>query len=171
MVWTEELIESMKLGFKGGLSGTQIAKELNEAYGTHFSRNAVIGKLHRAGLKRAEGFVYDRPKAVRKKYEGPKRAYKKRAVKWTPEIGVAPVKPPDTNTEIAMTQADEDIPIKQRKTLMQLTERTCKWPVGDPGTLEFFFCGGEVWPGQVYCGPHCIRAYQLGTGGRARMAA
>ena len=36
-----------------------------------------------------------------------------------------------------------EIPIEQRKTLLQLTEKTCHWPIGDPGSADFFFCGGE----------------------------
>ena len=37
-----------------------------------------------------------------------------------------------------------EIPVEQRKTLLQLTEKTCRWPIGDPGSAEFFFCGGET---------------------------
>ena len=37
-----------------------------------------------------------------------------------------------------------EIPLEQRKTLLQLTEKTCRWPVGDPGGTDFFFCGGDT---------------------------
>ena len=47
-----------------------------------------------------------------------------------------------------------EIPLEQRKTLLQLTEKTCHWPVGDPANVEFFFCGGEAVRGTSYCAFH-----------------
>ncbi|GIX16685.1 MAG: global cell cycle regulator GcrA-like protein [Rhodothalassiaceae bacterium] len=47
MSWTEDKIEKLKKLWAKGLSASQIAKELGEG----FSRNAVIGKVHRLGLK------------------------------------------------------------------------------------------------------------------------
>ena len=35
------------------------------------------------------------------------------------------------------------IPIGQRRTLLELNEDTCRWPIGDPASSEFFFCGGK----------------------------
>jgi GcrA cell cycle regulator len=52
------------------------------------------------------------------------------------------------------------IPIGQRRTLMELTEATCRWPIGDPGTPEFFFCGGNTLQGLPYCHYHSRIAYQ-----------
>ncbi|MFP4571276.1 GcrA family cell cycle regulator [Rhodosalinus sp.] len=50
---------------------------------------------------------------------------------------------------------------KARKlTLMELTERTCKWPVGDPSTADFWFCGLPVQPGKPYCEAHVGVAFQ-----------
>ncbi|WP_424929615.1 GcrA family cell cycle regulator [Amaricoccus tamworthensis] len=50
---------------------------------------------------------------------------------------------------------------KSRKlTLMQLTERTCKWPVGDPATEDFWFCGLPTTPGKPYCETHVGVAFQ-----------
>jgi GcrA cell cycle regulator len=53
-----------------------------------------------------------------------------------------------------------EIPIEQRKTLLQLTEKTCRWPIGDPASSEFFFCGGENANEQPYCAFHARVAYQ-----------
>ena len=39
---------------------------------------------------------------------------------------------------------DNVVPMSQRKTLLELTEDTCHWPVGDPGHADFFFCGGHA---------------------------
>ncbi len=50
---------------------------------------------------------------------------------------------------------------KARKlSLMELTERTCKWPVGDPATEDFWFCGLTVKPGKPYCEAHVGVAFQ-----------
>jgi GcrA cell cycle regulator len=47
-----------------------------------------------------------------------------------------------------------------RLSLMQLTERTCKWPVGDPATDEFWFCGLPSQAGKPYCEAHVGVAFQ-----------
>jgi GcrA cell cycle regulator len=48
----------------------------------------------------------------------------------------------------------------RRLTLMELTERTCKWPVGDPATDDFWFCGLPTLPGKPYCEAHVGVAFQ-----------
>ncbi|MCY4303303.1 MAG: hypothetical protein OXC62_00715 [Aestuariivita sp.] len=44
--------------------------------------------------------------------------------------------------------------------LLELTERTCKWPVGDPATDDFWFCGLPSLPGKPYCKVHVTVAFQ-----------
>jgi len=44
--------------------------------------------------------------------------------------------------------------------LMELTERTCKWPIGDPATEEFWFCGLPTVAGKPYCEAHVSVAFQ-----------
>jgi GcrA cell cycle regulator len=46
----------------------------------------------------------------------------------------------------------------QRRSLMELTDDTCQWPVGDPSTVDFFFCGAQPLPDKPYCAAHCARA-------------
>ncbi|MFD0978910.1 GcrA family cell cycle regulator [Tropicimonas aquimaris] len=48
----------------------------------------------------------------------------------------------------------------RRLTLMELTERTCKWPIGDPATEDFWFCGLPVQAGKPYCEAHVGVAFQ-----------
>ena len=55
---------------------------------------------------------------------------------------------------------DNVVPMNQRRTLLELTEDTCHWPVGDPGSSEFFFCGGKALGGLPYCAHHSRVAYQ-----------
>jgi len=52
------------------------------------------------------------------------------------------------------------IPPEERATILQLNEHTCKWPIGDPGTDDFYFCGRRSDAGVPYCEHHCRIAYQ-----------
>jgi GcrA cell cycle regulator len=55
-------------------------------------------------------------------------------------------------------------PIKKKPsrgaTILALTERMCKWPVGDPKHADFHFCGKQAQPGMPYCAEHSALAYQ-----------
>lgn len=48
----------------------------------------------------------------------------------------------------------------RKLSLMELTERTCKWPIGDPATEKFWFCGLPSQPGKPYCEAHVGVAFQ-----------
>ena len=48
----------------------------------------------------------------------------------------------------------------RKLTLMELTERTCKWPIGDPATDKFWFCGLPSVAGKPYCEAHVGVAFQ-----------
>lgn len=48
----------------------------------------------------------------------------------------------------------------KKLTLMELTERTCKWPIGDPATDKFWFCGLPSVSGKPYCEAHVSVAFQ-----------
>lgn len=48
----------------------------------------------------------------------------------------------------------------RKLTLMELTERTCKWPIGDPATEKFWFCGLPSQAGKPYCEAHVGVAFQ-----------
>lgn len=48
----------------------------------------------------------------------------------------------------------------RKLTLMELTERTCKWPIGDPATEDFWFCGLPSQAGKPYCDAHVGVAFQ-----------
>jgi len=69
-------------------------------------------------------------------------------------------RPPRVAPTVALDQFNAAIPSEQRRTLLQLTRSTCRWPVGDPGKPDFFFCGGRVEMGHSYCAGHCGFAYQ-----------
>ncbi len=51
-------------------------------------------------------------------------------------------------------------PMSQRLSLLELNEATCHWPIGDPSSSEFFFCGGKALTSLPYCAYHSRVAYQ-----------
>lgn len=44
--------------------------------------------------------------------------------------------------------------------ILDLNDRVCKWPIGDPRESDFRFCGGPAVPGLPYCAEHAAQAYQ-----------
>lgn len=54
---------------------------------------------------------------------------------------------------------DLAIPLEQRRKHDELTADTCHWPVGDPRSPTFFFCGAKTHAEECYCLHHCWRAY------------
>ena len=57
----------------------------------------------------------------------------------------------------------------RRLNLLQLTERTCKWPIGDPATDDFYFCGLPAMAGKPYCEAHVAVAFQPMSARRDRI--
>ncbi|RIY00941.1 GcrA cell cycle regulator [Aureimonas flava] len=54
----------------------------------------------------------------------------------------------------------EVVPISRNLTLVQLSDRTCKWPLGDPLSDEFRFCGNHAPDASPYCQYHARIAFQ-----------
>ncbi len=48
---------------------------------------------------------------------------------------------------------------KKTLTLLELTGKTCKWPIGDPKEKGFHFCGDPITDGYSYCLPHAVVGY------------
>jgi len=74
-----------------------------------------------------------------------------------------PLPPQPSTNEIdpkALAKVSEVEKKAKRLTLMELTSRTCKWPVGDPATDDFWFCGLAVQTGKPYCEAHVGVAFQ-----------
>lgn len=215
MSWTDERIGTLKKMWEGGATASQIAEELGGV-----SRNAVIGKAHRLGLK-------SRPSPVKANEQ---KTAKKAAIKSPPPLvkkagPPAPAakpapKPADRSPGNPPEQADAaleaapvfdhggnsqpipnlapDLPkivsvgpggflrqgpgdqqapippapprrlvpakpspvIANKTSLLDLSEKVCRWPMGHPGEPDFHFCGNDVNPGFPYCVEHCGRAYQ-----------
>jgi GcrA cell cycle regulator len=152
MSWTDERVELLKKLWSDGLSASQIAAELGG-----ITRNAVIGKVHRLGLS-------GRAKSAS---AGAQRPRKTRSPAHMLRIGRASIRGNtalahayDIDADIEPEPIDNIIPIGQRRNLLELNEQTCHWPVGDPGSGDFFFCGGNTVSGLPYCAYHARMAYQ-----------
>ncbi|MDA8585665.1 GcrA cell cycle regulator [Rhodobacteraceae bacterium] len=168
MSWTDERVETLKKMWSEGQSASQIAKELGGV-----TRNAVIGKVHRLGLSNRAGASAPSPE---KKPAKPAAAKPKKVIRPEDkviEVTVTPRKPivpagqplppqPSANeiSPEALATVREVEKTAKRITLMELTERTCKWPVGDPATDDFWFCGLGVQQGKPYCEAHVGVAFQ-----------
>jgi GcrA cell cycle regulator len=194
MAWTDERIERLKTMWENGLTASQIAEELGGV-----SRNAVIGKAHRLGLK-------SRPSPVKSSDGESKAASKPKAkpVEKAPPVmrPAAPVMersaPVHAAPSIAAPRPQPDMPkvvsigpggflrqgpgdqqapippapprrlvpakpspeIAEKTSLLDLSDKVCRWPMGHPGEPDFHFCGETVNPGFPYCVEHCGRAYQ-----------
>ncbi len=74
-----------------------------------------------------------------------------------------PLPPQPSANEIdpkALAKVSEVEKKAKRLSLMELTSRTCKWPVGDPATDDFWFCGLPSQAGKPYCEAHVGVAFQ-----------
>ncbi len=166
--WTEERVEVLKKLWADGLSASQIAIRL--AGGV--TRNAVIGKVHRLGLSgRATPSRATAPR--QRKMRQPSHPASSRS-KPLPTAGATALKPQAIATP-APTPAPVPIrlvesPKGERINILMLTDRTCRWPLGDPGTEEFGFCGHAPRAGVPYCEYHAQLAYQPVQDRRRRVA-
>lgn len=164
--WTEERVERLKKLWSDGLSASQIATELGSV-----TRNAVIGKVHRLGLsgraKNPAAPAAPRNAPPRKAptrspsapSSGPAAGMTRGANALAPQY--ADEAEPEMNAEKAPAPSEDVvIPFSERVTIMDLREYMCRWPMGDPTTAEFRFCGGRSQTGMPYCSYHARIAYQ-----------
>ncbi|MBY0383366.1 MAG: GcrA family cell cycle regulator [Xanthobacteraceae bacterium] len=150
--WTDDRVEQLKKLWESGLSASQIAAELG-----NITRNAVIGKVHRLGLSgRAKTPSSAAPR--QRKVRAPQHMM--RISRPMSRGNTALAQAFEVEMEADPVTFDNVVPMGQRRTLLELTEETCHWPIGDPGSTEFFFCGGKALGGLPYCAQHSRVAYQ-----------
>jgi len=155
MNWTDDRVELLKKLWAEGLSASQIALQLGEA-----SRNSVIGKVHRLGLAgRAKAPAAAMPRQRKPRTSGAVvRVTRPVAVRGNTALAAVPVY--DEQVAPAPRIATENVvPIGQRCNILELGTGRCRWPVGDPGAADFFFCGGKTIGVSPYCGYHARIAY------------
>jgi GcrA cell cycle regulator len=145
MSWTDERVETLKKLWLDGLSASQIAKQLGGV-----TRNAVIGKVHRLGLSgRATPSQPQRPA-----FRAPR----------APRPAPPPPQPRRIEAQpSAASQPQPSLPSLPEEpgsaTVLTLGAHMCKWPIGDPSSDDFTFCGRRIGEGP-YCSEHARVAYQ-----------
>ncbi len=152
--WTDERVDLLKRLWDEGLSASQIAAQLGGV-----TRNAVIGKVHRLGLS-------GRVKAA----DSPGNGRKKPPARETEadnvvELSAAsdPVVAPSLSfpeTAPVILPQSTSLAASKRVTIMDLRESMCRWPLGDPTSPDFHYCGDRSITGLPYCTHHAQIAYQ-----------
>ena len=130
MNWSDDRVEQLKSLWTEGLSASQIARALGGV-----TRNAVIGKVRPARPRRA-----GRPRVSMSPKVPSLRSH-------TPPAPVVEEDP--------LTLADGNF-----ATVLTISDRMCRWPIGDPSASEFHFCGRNPKSGSPYCEAHARKAYQ-----------
>jgi GcrA cell cycle regulator len=181
MSWTDERVEKLKELWGEGMSASQIAKVLGAV-----TRNAVIGKVHRLGLSNRGAAPGAQPSpGEAKAAQKPAKPIRPEKVAADPTDTTVVAEEPRPAPVVARTQPvirDATQPrapglptpeeqaaratlvqiekMARRLDLMSLTERTCKWPIGDPTEENFHFCGLPSVTGKPYCEHHVAVAFQ-----------
>lgn len=131
--WTPAHDEALKKWRDAHFTAAEIAPQINREFQTGYSRNAIIGRLHRLGLTTLT--VGHGPKKI-----GPPREYQPR-----PRRIVIPKFSPE---EVAL----RCIEIAPRNlSLLDLEPNDCRYPYGD---RPYMFCGHPQMEGSSYCGAH-----------------
>lgn len=155
MVWNDERVEQLKKLWADGLSASQIAAQLGEV-----TRNAVIGKVHRLGLATRASSNRTNSSRLRLRQAQPRRAVQRQRVSPVGNTAFRQMLESDLSHGSVPVVEEIEIPLAERKTLQQLTEGMCRWPIGDPQQADFHFCGRNKVTGLPYCEHHARRAYQ-----------
>ena len=139
MSWTQEREEKLRELWKKGHTASQIAEILG---GT--TRNAVIGKAHRlklAARAASKGSTNTRKQSVSSS-EVKNEKFVSRKAKFKTLL------------------LDKNFEPENPKTLEQLDDKNCRWPIGHPNEKDFYFCGRSPVEGFSYCKLHVLYAFQ-----------
>ena len=147
MTWTELDKATIKGMWEAGDSASLIADRLRT------TRNAIIGLVFRnKWVSPNQHGIRPAKPAGKVKRVVPYNVMKRVSRASSP----TPQPPMEADPEPSID--DLAIPIEQRKSVMQLTDHTCRFPIGSPGEGgDLFFCGAEPLVGKPYCGPHFRR--------------
>jgi GcrA cell cycle regulator len=148
MGWTDERVETLKKLWQDGLSASQIAKQLGGV-----TRNAVIGKVHRLGLSGRA--IPSKP--ARPVFKAPRPQRAAAAAPSAPRRIAEPVETEAAAPATAPVRYVDEAP--GSATVLTLGAHMCKWPIGDPSSDSFTFCGRRCSDGP-YCTEHARVAYQ-----------
>ena len=139
MSWTSEKVEKLKALWSKGHTASQIAEMLGDT-----TRNAVIGKAHRLNLE---------ARAPSKQSSLPRSRENRQIIKRSPA-------PMSRKAKFQSILLDKNFEAENPKSLEELTEETCKWPIGHPNEEKFYFCGRKPESEFPYCKLHVLYAFQ-----------
>ena len=139
MSWNEEKVNKLKELWGKGNTASQIAEIIGG-----ISRNAVIGKAHRLNLE---------ARAPSKQSNLPKSRENKQIIKRSPA-------PMSRKARFQSILLDKNFEAENPKSLEELNEETCKWPIGHPNEEKFYFCGRKPEGDFPYCKLHVLYAFQ-----------
>ena len=139
MSWTRDREEKLKELWKKGHTASQIAEILGET-----TRNAVIGKAHR--LKLAARAPAKGVKAEKKQVLSNKEVKNEKFI--------------SRKARFKSILLDKNFEPESPKTLEQLEDKNCRWPIGHPDEKDFYFCGRTPVEGFSYCKLHVLYAFQ-----------
>jgi len=188
MSWTDERVETLKKMWGEGQSASQIAKELGGVTrNAVIGKVHRLGLSNRAGTtgaaaKPAAASPAQKPKPAPAPKPKPDLTSKadapvEKEIEAAPEPAPKPMSaarrqiipagqplpPQPSANEIpaeALAKVSEVEKKAKRISVMELTEKTCKWPIGDPATEDFWFCGLPSQAGKPYCEAHVGVAFQ-----------
>lgn len=175
--WDNATLKKLKALTGKGLSTSEIGKRLG------MSKNAVVGKLNRLGWNSKAGGVAaakntadaKTTKKTEAKKETVKTQKKTGAVKKIAEKKSVGVKnstakvasgkktsePKESTKTLNKNLAMHQRIIQHSLEMANLKPNQCRWPIGDPDSENFHFCGEQVFVGKPYCYEHCKQAYQF----------
>jgi len=139
MSWTQEREEKLKELWKIGHTASQIAIQLGNT-----TRNAVIGKAHRLNLQsRATSGRSSIKTNKENKVQNEEKSKK---------LG--------RKARFKALLLDKNFEQENPKKLEDLTDETCRWPIGHPPEKNFYFCGRKSLEKFPYCKLHVLYAFQ-----------
>ncbi len=141
--WTPERIEQLRAHVGSGMTCSQIAAAIG------VSRNAVIGKLHRLGLSSG------RPAGASARSDCPPRARHSRGPTQRRLLRLAYAQAP-----LDEIMSGVVVISTHPCSLIDIDAHQCRWPIGDPASTNFLFCGNDAVAGFTYCLGHARMAYR-----------
>ena len=171
--WTDELIEQLLKLWEEGLSASDIANALGQG----FSRNAVIGKVHRLRAAGKAPARRDTDKRSGKRAGNDGGASRRKTALAAPaSAGAATgkggqalaVQRQEAPRAAAATAPQNQLKVASVeeglvKDIMDLKHHSCRWPIGTPGEEGFSYCGRKAADGGPYCAHHAAVAYTTTT--------
>jgi len=139
MSWTQEREEKLRELWNKNHTASQIASMLGDT-----TRNAVIGKAHRLNLQ---------ARAKSKKFT-PKVDAKNNVES---EVKIQKL---GRKARFKALLLDKNYEPENPKKLEELTDETCRWPIGHPYEKKFYFCGRKPMEKFPYCKLHVLYAFQ-----------